>query len=82
VCTKCKFINPFCQRKIIADLKSSLSDKLNAGDNLQFYARLPKMNDCSIIALSICAESLRIDWENYLWSKLKKDYRAEFPGVD
>jgi len=36
------------------------------------------MNDCSIITLSICAESLGIDSENYLWSKLKKDYSNEF----
>jgi len=37
------------------------------------------MNDCSIIALSICQESLGIDSENYLWSKLKNDYSNDFP---
>jgi IS5 family transposase len=67
--------------KIYLIVKSSLSDRLNSMDNLQFYPNLPKMNDCSIITLSICAESLGIDSENYLWSKLKKDYSNEFPEL-
>ena len=45
-------------------VKSSLQGKLNENDNLQFYPNKPKMNDCSIIALSICAESIGIDSEN------------------
>jgi len=65
--------------KLYRIVKSSLSDKLNEEDNLQFYPRLPKLNDCSIIALSICCESLGIDSENYLWSKLKNDYSDDFP---
>jgi len=65
--------------KIYRIAKSSLSDKLDNTDNLQFYPRKPKMNDCSIIALSICQESLGIDSENYLWSKLKSDYGDDFP---
>ena len=44
-------------------VKSALQDKLNEDDNLQFYPNKPKMNDCSIIALSICAESIGIDWK-------------------
>jgi hypothetical protein len=67
--------------KMYKIVKSSLSAKLNTQDNIQFYPRLPKMNDCSIIALSICAESLGIDSENYFWSKLKKDYSQEFPAL-
>ena len=67
--------------KIYLIVKSSLSDRLNSEGNLQFYPRLPKMTDCSIIALSICAESLGIDSENYLWSKLRKDYHMEFPDL-
>lgn len=65
--------------KLYQIVKSSLSDKLDTQDNLQHYPRLPKMNDCSIIALSICQESLGIDSENYLWSKLINDYRDDFP---
>ena len=67
--------------KIYKIVKSSLSDNLNSEDNLQFYPRQPKMNDCSIITFSICAESLGIDSENYLWSKLKKDYSKDFPDL-
>ena len=65
--------------KIYRIVKSSLSDKLDTNDNLQFYPRLPKMNDCSIISFSICCESLGIDSENYLWSKLRNDYSDDFP---
>lgn len=67
--------------KFYGIVKSSLQDKLNQDDNLQYYPNKPKMNDCSIIALSICAESIGIDSENYLWSKIKKDYKADFPEL-
>jgi hypothetical protein len=60
-------------------VKSSLSDKLDTQDNVQFYPRLPKMNDCGIISLPICQKSLGIDSENYLWSKLSNDYSDDFP---
>jgi len=62
-------------------VKSSLQDKLNQDDNLQYYPNKPKMNDCSIISLSICAESIGIDSENYLWSKINKDYKGDFPEL-
>lgn len=62
-------------------VKSSLQDRLNHDDNLQYYSNKPKMNDCSIIALSICAESIGIDSENYLWSKINKDYKDDFPEL-
>lgn len=39
------------------------------------------MNDCSIIALSICAESIGLDSENYLWSKIRKDHKSDFPKL-
>lgn len=62
-------------------VKESLAEELNAAGNLQFYPRLPKMNDCSIIALSLLEESLGIDSENYLFGKLKSDYAAHFPHL-
>lgn len=62
-------------------VKSSLQSKLNVDDNIQFYPNKPKMNDCSIIALSICAESIGIDSENYLWSKIRKDHKSDFPEL-
>lgn len=62
-------------------VKESLRDELNAAGNLQFYPRLPKMNDCSIIALALVGESLGLDSENYLFSQLKSDYAAAFPHL-
>lgn len=67
--------------KIYGIVKTSLKSALDEQDNLQFYPRPPKLNDCSIISLSICAEILGIDSENYLWSKLKNDYAADFPNL-
>ena len=61
-------------------VKSSFPAQLNEDDNLQFYPNKPKMNDCSIIALSICAESIGIDSENYLWSKIRKITKTIFPN--
>ena len=66
--------------KLYQIVKSSLSDKLDTQDNLQHYPRLPKMNDCSIIALSICQESLGIDSENYFWGKVKSNI-SDFPNL-
>jgi hypothetical protein len=36
------------------------------------------MNDCSIIALSLCAEAIGIDAENYLWRTIKEDDKNDF----
>ena len=36
------------------------------------------MNDSSILVLSICAESISIDFENYLWNKIRKDHKNDF----
>ncbi len=62
-------------------LKSSLQYKLNEDDNLQFYPNKPKMNDCSIVALSIFSEAICIDSENHLWSQIRKDHKSNFPQL-
>ena len=62
-------------------VKTSLSHKIDPSGNLQFYPSKPKMNDCTIIALSICAEAIGIDSENHLWGKIKKDYSSLFPNL-
>jgi len=61
--------------------KSSLNDLLDDEGNLSNYRRKPTMSDSKVIALSICCESLGIDSENYLWSKLKSDYKHGFPDL-
>ena len=61
--------------------KSVFKSSVNANGNFKFYPRQPKLSDCQIIALSITAESIGIDSENYLFGKLKKDYKADFPNL-
>lgn len=61
--------------------KSVFKSSIRADGNFKFYPRQPKMSDCQIIALSITAESIGIDSENYLFGKLKKDYIADFPNL-
>ena len=58
-----------------------LSTSLNASGNVKAYRHIPKMPDSHIIALSLCQEALSIDSENFFWSKLKTDYKDEFPEL-
>ena len=58
--------------------KSILKKHFNGSDNFYFYRNKPKMSDCQIIAIALTSESLGIDSENYLWTKLKNDYSKEF----
>lgn len=43
--------------------------------------RPAKFSDKKVIALSLTAESLGIDSENYLFSKLRSDYAPDFPDL-
>jgi hypothetical protein len=52
--------------KLYEIVKKSLRAKLHADDDPQFYPNKPTMNDCNMIALSLCAEASGIDAENYL----------------
>ena len=62
--------------------KSYLADySFNQSDNLQFYPKCPKMSDFEIIALSLCAEALRIDSENLFWKKLNSEFSANFSNI-
>jgi hypothetical protein len=67
--------------KFLAITKEFLALDLNPMDNVQYYPRPPSMSDAEIISLSICSESIGIDSENYLWSKLQSDYMASFPNL-
>ncbi len=42
---------------------------------------MPKFSDIEVIAMSLTAECLSIDSENYLFSKLNKEYRNEFENM-
>lgn len=61
--------------------KSAFKDQTNIDGNFKFYPRKPKLSDCEIIALTLAAESIGIDSENYLFGKLRSDYSVDFPGL-
>lgn len=42
---------------------------------------VPKFSDIEIIALSLASECLSIDSENYLFGKLRTEYRDDFPNL-
>jgi Transposase DDE domain len=67
--------------KIFQICKTHLSDYIFDGDNFYKYPNRPKMSDLEIVTLSITAESLSIDSENLLFSKLKKEYSSDFPNL-
>lgn len=68
-------------RKFEQVAKSVLGIYLNNDGNLFTYSRKPTMADVRVIALALCQESLGIDSENLLWSKLQSDYKDEFPDL-
>lgn len=57
-----------------------LKDYIIRDGNFKFYPRKPKMNDCEILALSLCAEAMSIDSENYFLGKVKSNL-ADFPNL-
>jgi hypothetical protein len=67
--------------KIFNISKSVLNDFLVDDFNFQLYKKVPKMSDLQIVALSLTAESLSIDSENLLFSKLKTEYLQDFPNL-
>jgi len=60
---------------------SFLADILNADRNFRLYPNSPRIVDADILALSLCAEAMSIDSENYFWSKLITDHKADFPAL-
>lgn len=50
------------------------------GDS-RFHPQKPGFRDIELISLALTAECLQIDSENYLWSKLKTDYKSDFPSL-
>lgn len=67
--------------KIFQICKTHLEEYIIDNDNFYNYPNMPKMSDIQIVTLSITAESLSIDSENLLFSKLKKDYSLDFPNL-
>ena len=64
--------------KIILEI---LKLHINNQGNFIKPGAVPKFSDTEIIALSLASESLSIDSENYLFGKLRTEYRADFPNL-
>ncbi|MBP6430671.1 MAG: IS982 family transposase [Ferruginibacter sp.] len=64
--------------KIIDVVKDILRDELTVRNNFKRRGVIPRFSDVEVISLSLTAESLGIDSENYLFSKLLKEYSHEF----
>jgi hypothetical protein len=67
--------------KFFCQINNILSDHRLTDGNFKSYPRKPALCDCSILALTLCAEALSIDSENYFWSKLKTDHADDFPKL-
>ena len=67
--------------KILNVLKDIIGDEINEKGNYLRRGSVPKFSDIEIIALSLTAESLSIDSENYLFSKLNKEYLNNFENL-
>ena len=67
--------------KFLNITKSFFKDTVDTDGNYYVYPKKPKMSDCEIIAMSLVADSLGIDSENYLFGKLRSDHRDDFPNL-
>lgn len=67
--------------KILDLLKDILSDEINEKGNYKRRGVVPRFSDVEVMALSLTAECLSIDSENYLFSKLVSEYQYEFENI-
>ncbi|KXK40895.1 MAG: transposase IS4 family protein [Bacteroidetes bacterium OLB9] len=66
--------------KILHIITNEVKEFIFDDGNFEFYPRKPKMSDCEILALSLCAEAMSIDSENYFWGKIKSQ-PDDFPNL-
>lgn len=62
-------------------IKDILKEEVNEKGNYVRRGTVPRFSDIEVIALSLTAECLSIDSENYLFSKLKTEYRYDFKNL-
>lgn len=67
--------------KILEVIKDIIGEEVNEKGNYLRPGTKPKFSDIEVIALSLTAECLSIDSENYLFSKLNKEYRDDFENL-
>jgi hypothetical protein len=66
--------------KILQITKSTLCEYLYPDGKFQVCKNKPKMADIEVVTLAIITETLGIDSENYLFSKLRKYHLEQFPN--
>jgi len=66
--------------KILEICKQNAGNIVNESGNIKRRGVVPKFSDLEVIALSLTAETLSIDSENCLFSRLK-EYRTSFPNM-
>lgn len=67
--------------KIIEVIKGISFSAINEKGNFKRRGSCPKFSDIEVMALSLTAECLGIDSENYLFSKLQKEYLNDFDNL-
>jgi hypothetical protein len=67
--------------KILVVIKNILGDEINEKGNYVRRGTRPRFSDIEVMALSFTAECLSIDSENYLFSKLNKEYKTGFKNM-
>jgi hypothetical protein len=64
--------------RIEALCKDIFEEKINLKGNFRFYPREPKMPDCQVVALWLCALCEGIQSENHLYHRLSLEHPALF----
>lgn len=67
--------------KILVVLKDIIGGEVNEKGNYLRRGSVPRFSDIEVIAMSLTAECLGIDSENYLFSKLKSEYLCDFDNM-
>lgn len=67
--------------KTLEIAKEMFDDRVNEHDDFSFKPNPGKMTDLQVISLAVAAESAGIDSENWLFSKLKTDYKSQIPEL-
>lgn len=67
--------------KILEVIKDIIGDDINEKGNYPRRGTKPRFSDIEVIALSLTAECLGIDSENHLFSKLNREYLADFTNL-
>lgn len=67
--------------KILEVIKDIIGDEINEKGNYSRRGSVPRFSDVEVMALSLTAECLSIDSENYLFSKLNKEYLNDFENL-